>query len=123
MNEDLKTFELVILRFLRISSWTLGVAVAVSAIMVMLESIESIISLIFLYSGLKSCPHSDMQCASSIAKNDIEIFFKNSIVSFFDKVSGAINSNFVLFSLISVFTLWISSLLRVEFKTWATELS
>ena len=45
---------------------TFGVAVAVSAIIGAIL-IFSKICLNFLYSGLKSCPHSEMQCASSIA--------------------------------------------------------
>ena len=83
----------------------MGVAVAVNAIILILESIESITSLIFLYSGLKSCPHSEIQCASSIAKNDIGTFFKKSKVSFLDKVSGATNNNLVIPRLTSSLTL------------------
>ena len=52
------------------SSLTFGVAVAVSAITGAV-AILLIICLSFLYSGLKSCPHSDIQCASSIAKKEI----------------------------------------------------
>ena len=90
MNDDLKTFELFIFKFLTMSSCTFRVAVAVRAIIFNSESISSIISLIFLYSGLKSCPHSEIQWASSIARNEIFIVFKKSIVSLLDKVSGAI---------------------------------
>ena len=44
----------------------IGVAVAVSA-MTGAGPISLIIGRIRLYSGLKSCPHSEMQCASSMA--------------------------------------------------------
>ena len=53
------------------------------------RSILFIILLIFLYSGLKSCPHSLMQCASSMAKNEIFTDFKKSIFPDFDRDSGA----------------------------------
>ena len=46
---------------------TLGVAVAVNAIIGIVSSMAVIISLILRYSGRKSCPHSEIQCASSIA--------------------------------------------------------
>ena len=82
MNDDLKTFELFIFKFLSISSCTLVVAVAVRAIILISVSINSIISLIFLYSGLKSCPHSEIQWASSMAKNEIFINFKKRLSIF-----------------------------------------
>ena len=49
-----------------ISVLNLSVAVAVRAI-IGARPILSIISRKLRYSGLKSCPHSDMQCASSMA--------------------------------------------------------
>ena len=52
---------LTIFRFFNISSWTFGVAVAVSAIIEMLSPIFSTTCLKFRYSGLKSCPHSEIQ--------------------------------------------------------------
>ena len=47
------------------------------------------------YSGRKSCPHSEMQCASSIAKNEMGNCLRNSTVSSFDNVSGATYNNLV----------------------------
>ncbi len=53
-------------RFFWMSFWTFGVAVAVRA-MIGARPISSTMSLILRYSGRKSWPHSEMQCASSIA--------------------------------------------------------
>ena len=50
------------------SSWTLGVAVAVNPMMGMLSPMRCIMDFRLRYSGLKSCPHSEMQCASSMAR-------------------------------------------------------
>ena len=56
-----------------ISSCTLAVAVAVKAITGILLLILFKMVFKFLYSGLKSCPHSEMQCASSTAKKEMLI--------------------------------------------------
>ena len=53
-------------KFFLMSVATFTVAVAVKAITGALP-ILLIIGLILRYSGLKSCPHSDIQCASSTA--------------------------------------------------------
>jgi hypothetical protein len=58
-------------RFFTISLCTLGVAAAVSAMMGTSGLMRSIISFSLRYSGLKSCPHSEIQCASSTAKNEM----------------------------------------------------
>ena len=58
----------------------------------------------FLYSGLKSCPHSEIQCASSIAKNETFTDFKNSIFSSFVSDSGATYNNLVKPFVMSSFT-------------------
>ena len=71
--------------------------------------------LIFLYSGLKSCPHSLIQCASSTAKKEIFIDFKNSIFDDFEKDSGARYKSFVFFSVRSFLTWLISSDVNEEF--------
>ena len=60
-----------------ISLCTFGVAVAVKAITGISGFIWIIISLSLRYSGLKSCPHSEIQCASSTAKKDILRSLKN----------------------------------------------
>ena len=60
-------------KFLIISSCTLAVAVAVNAITGISLLILFKIVFKFLYSGLKSCPHSEIQCASSTAKKEILI--------------------------------------------------
>ena len=70
-NEDIKMLGSLRPRFFTISLCTLGVAVAVSATTGMLGLIISIISRSLLYSGRKSCPHCEMQCASSIATNEM----------------------------------------------------
>ena len=57
-------------KFFMISSCTLGVAVAVNPIIGISAPKRLTIDLKFLYSGLKSCPHSEMQCASSTATKD-----------------------------------------------------
>ena len=72
-----------------------------------------------LYSGLKSCPHSEIQWASSIAKNDIEILVKKSIFSFFVSDSGATYNNFVSPFITSFLTLLTSLLFKEEFKKCA----
>ena len=56
-----------------------------------------------------------------MARNDIFIFLRNSIVFGLDSVSGATNSSFVSFVSTSFLTFSISSLLNVEFKTCAIE--
>ena len=85
------------------SCCTLGVAVAVSAIIGTLE-ISSKICLNLRYSGLKSCPHSEIQCASSIAKKEMLTDVRNSMFSFLVKDSGATYNIFVLPSLTSSLT-------------------
>ena len=50
------------------SSWTFGVAVAVNPMMGILSPIRCMMDLRLRYSGLKSCPHSEIQWASSMAK-------------------------------------------------------
>ena len=75
-------------RFFWMSCCTLGVAVAVSAITGALP-ISFIIGLMRRYSGLKSCPHSEMQCASSTAKNDILTCLRNATFSSLVSDSGA----------------------------------
>ena len=53
---------------------------AVSAMMGKLFPRASMMVLILLYSGRKSCPHSEIQCASSIAINEILDFKRKFIV-------------------------------------------
>ena len=67
---------------------TLGVAVAVKAMIGTFE-IFSKISLKRRYSGRKSCPHSEIQWASSIAKKDMFTDIRKSMFSFFVNDSGA----------------------------------
>ena len=71
-----------------ISNLTFGVAVAVRAI-TGAAAILLIICLNFLYSGRKSCPHSEMQWASSIAKNEILFLLKKAMFSSLISDSGA----------------------------------
>jgi len=58
------------------SSCTFGVAVAVKPI-IGISPKSFIIFRKFLYSGLKSCPHSEIQWASSIATNETGTSLKN----------------------------------------------
>jgi hypothetical protein len=76
-------------RFLRMSCCTLGVAVAVSAMMGTEWATASNITRMRRYSGRKSCPHSEIQCASSTATKDISVLWKNSMFSSLVRVSGA----------------------------------
>ena len=85
----MKILGLSIFRFFMISARTLGVAVAVSAMIGISCSSSVIMFLILRYSGRKSWPHSDIQCASSTAMKDILMALKNSMVSSFPNVSGA----------------------------------
>ena len=62
---------------------------AVSAITGISGFIWIIISLNRRYSGRKSCPHSEIQCASSTAKKEIFRSEKNSRFSCLVNVSGA----------------------------------
>ena len=57
--------------------------------------ISSTIGRIFLYSGLKSCPQSEMQCASSTAKKDMRICLRMAMFSSFVRLSGATYSSLV----------------------------
>ena len=82
-------------------------------------SIFSSITLKFRYSGLKSCPHSDIQCASSIARKDRFTVFKNSMVSSLTKDSGATYKSFVTPLTMSNLTCCIAVLVRDEFSTCA----
>ena len=66
LKEDLNTLASWMPRFLIMSFCTFGVAVAVRAIIGALP-ICSTDERMRLYSGRKSCPHSEMQCASSTA--------------------------------------------------------
>ncbi len=68
---------------------TLGVAVAVSAMMGRSGWISSSIGRMRRYSGRKSCPHSEIQCASSTATNWILVCRSSSMVSSLARVSGA----------------------------------
>jgi hypothetical protein len=104
-------------RFFIISSWTLGVAVAVRAITGILLFILFKIEFKFLYSGLKSCPHSEIQWASSTAKKEMSDSLRKSIYSCLANDSGATYKSFVIPFEISVFTFWISVLFSEEFKT------
>ena len=106
-------------KFFIISSCTFGVAVAVSAIMGILSPIRPIICFKFLYSGLKSWPHSLIQCASSIAIKDTFTERKNSTFSSLVSDSGATYKSFVMPFTISSFTRFTSVLFNEEFKTWA----
>ena len=54
---------------------TLSLAVAVVANIGTVAGSEEITLFKLPYSSLKSCPQSDMQCASSITKSPILIFF------------------------------------------------
>ena len=76
-------------RLFNISSCTLGVAVAVKPTIGILSPIRFIMVFKFLYSGLKSCPHSLIQCASSTAIKDILTVLKKSTYSSLVKDSGA----------------------------------
>src|SRR5690606_40480003 len=78
----LKVFASPIFRFFIMSSCTLGVAVAVNAIIGILSPKRLIIVLKLRYSGLKSCPHSEIQWASSMATKEIVCDFKKSTYSF-----------------------------------------
>src|SRR5690554_7364350 len=69
------------------------------------------------YSGLKSCPHSEIQCASSIAMKDKGTVFRNSTYSSLVSDSGATYNNFVTPLLISSFTLLISVFVNEEFRS------
>ena len=109
----------VIPKFFWISVWTFGVAVAVKAI-IGTSSIALIIGFNLLYSGRKSCPHSEIQCASSIAKNEMVILVKKFIFSCLVNDSGATYNNLVNPLVTSFFTLEISPLFKEEFKKWAT---
>ena len=104
------------------SCCTLGVAVAVSAIIGTLP-ISSIIGLIFLYSGLKSCPHSEIQWASSIATKDIVTDLRNSAFSSLVKDSGATYNSFVFPFLTSSRTCLNCVLFKEEFIKCAIESS
>ena len=101
------------------SSCTLGVAVAVRATIGILLPNRSIIVFIFRYSGRKSCPHSEIQCASSTATNDIGTVFKKLAYSSLISDSGATYSNLVLPLLISSITSRISFLVSDELSTCA----
>ena len=85
------------------SSCTLGVAVAVKPITGTSPKCFIIVRK-FLYSGRKSCPHSDIQCASSIATNEIGTVFRNSIYSSLVNDSGATYNNLVIPEVMSFFT-------------------
>ena len=102
------------------SSWTLLVAVAVKAIIGILSFIRFKIDFKFLYSGLKSCPHSEIQCASSTAKNEIFTLLKNWIYSSFASDSGATYKSLVIPLETSLFTFSTWELFSDEFNTWAT---
>ena len=93
-----------------ISDCTLGVAVAVKATIGILPSISFSIAFILRYSGRKSWPHSEMQCASSTATKDIFIVFKKSIFSCFTNDSGATYNNLHFLLVISFFTCAICAL-------------
>ena len=93
-------------------------AVAVRAI-IGTSSIDFIIGFSLLYSGLKSCPHYEIQWASSIAKKEIVIVFKKSIFSFLVSYSGATYNSLVVPSETSLLTFLISPLFKEEFKKWA----
>ena len=41
-----------------------------------------------IYDGLKLCPHSEMQCASSIAMSEISIFLRNLDIAPSTNLSG-----------------------------------
>ena len=66
--------------------------------------ILSMIDLRFLYSGLKSWPHSLIQWASSMATKEILTDFRNSMFSFLVNESGATYINFVILSDTSLLT-------------------
>ena len=102
-----------------ISDFTLGVAVAVNAMIGIVLSIASIICLILRYSGLKSCPHSEIQCASSTATKDTPVWLKNSIFSSLVRVSGATYRSLVLPAMISSLTFLIWDLLRLLLRKCA----
>ena len=75
-------------KFFWMSCCTFGVAVAVNATIGTFD-IFSNISLKRRYSGLKSCPHSEIQWASSMAKKEMLTDVKNLIFSNFVRDSGA----------------------------------
>ena len=71
------------------SCCTFGVAEAVRVRMGTLGRMALMASRRRRYSGRKSWPHSEMQWASSMAKKEMGICFSNSMVSSFERVSGA----------------------------------
>ena len=107
-------------RFFTISLCTLGVAVAVRAITGMLGLMISIISRSRRYSGLKSCPHSEIQCASSTAKNERGRSRKKSRFSCLVRVSGATYKSLVFPLSRSSFTTFICPLFNEELRKCAT---
>ena len=121
-KDDIKISGLLSERFFTISLCTLGVAVAVNAIMGADGLISSIISFKRRYSGLKSCPHSEIQCASSTAKKDTFKSLKKSRFSCFVKVSGATYNNLVLPLKRSSLTTLTCPLFKEEFKKYLENL-
>ena len=115
----MNTFGLRSAKFFTISSCTFGVAVAVNAMILIRLSIMVIISRNLRYSGLKSWPHSLMQCASSTATKHILIPLKKSRFSCLVSVSGATYNSFVLPALKSSFTIFICPLFKDEFRKCA----
>src|SRR5690606_14985181 len=118
----LYTFAFCIPKVFWMSSWTFGVAVAVNAI----TGASPILLMMFFkfrYSGRKSCPHSEIQCASSMAKNEMGTVLKKSVYSSFVRDSGATYSIFVVPFLMSSITFLVWVLFNEEFKTCATSLS
>ena len=102
------------------SCCTLGVAEAVRVSMGAWLLIESMASRSRRYSGLKSWPHSEIQCASSMAKNEMGSCCRNSMVSSLLSVSGATYRSFVPPSSRSSFTSLVCAFESEEFKKWAT---
>ena len=91
-------------RFFKISSCTFGVAVAVNPITGISVPNCLIMWRRFRYSGLKSCPHSEIQCASSMATKETGTLLRNSTYSSFVNDSGATYKSLVIPETISFLT-------------------
>ena len=81
------------------------------------------IGLMRRYSGRKSCPHSEMQCASSTATKLMRTERRNAMFSALVRLSGATYNSLVQPSATSRFTCSASDLLSDEFRKWATRRS
>src|SRR5690606_15568183 len=74
---------------------------------------------ILRYSGRKSCPHSEIQCASSTATKDTVILRRNATLSSLAKDCGTTYISLVVPFFTSCFTRRISFLVNEEFRKFA----